>query len=107
MRTLAASVRRFRLLRDWLIFFLPLEAVDLRPDKMCAIALAKDFKNNAATKHIDVAYNILSNYSATVWGALSHVPTTVVVANGMTKPLVREKLTANDEMYGMAEMGSN
>lgn len=38
---------------------------------------------------------------------LSHVPTTAMVADAMTKPVDREKMMANVEMYGMVDMGSN
>lgn len=41
-----------RMLAD---FALPLEAVDLRADNMCAAKVAKDFENNFGTKHIDIA----------------------------------------------------
>lgn len=72
--------------------------VDLRAESMGAIALAKDFKDNTAMKHIDVAYNVSSDFSTEGCMVLSRVRTTAMVADGMKKPLDPEKLMANVEM---------
>lgn len=76
-------------------FLLLVVALDLRSDGTGDIGLDKEFNNTAATKHTDVAYNMQRDYCAKGLVSVTHVPTTVMVENGMTKPLGPEKLSLN------------
>ena len=60
-----------------------------------------EFKNNAATKHIDVAYHLSRDYAEQGYTQISYVPTSIMVADGMTKALKKDKLNSNLEMYGL------
>ena len=61
------------------------EAVDLRADNQGAISVAKDFKNNAATKHVDVAYHLTRDYVSKNLVKISYAPSRLMVADGATK----------------------
>lgn len=75
--------------------------VEIRADNQGAIILAQDFKMNARTKHIDVAYHLTRDYVAKNMVRMSYVPSEHMVADGMTKALGRIKHERNAKMFGL------
>jgi hypothetical protein len=60
-------------------------------DNQGAIALAKNPQFHARTKHIDIQHHFVREKVAEGRIQLKYVPTTQQVADGLTKPLCRDK----------------
>jgi hypothetical protein len=58
-------------------------------DNMGAIALTKNLHLNEQSKHIDIYYHFMCDLARNGRLRVSYVPTTDMVADGMTKPLQR------------------
>lgn len=80
--------------------------VDIRADNHGAIALPKSLKSSAATKQIDVAYHLQRDYIDKGSVKLSFISSAKMVADGMTKPLGKQKLIENAIFYGLVARGS-
>lgn len=68
--------------------------------------LSKDFKVNAATKHISTAYHLAKDYVSDGTVCISYVPTTLMVADGLTKAVNKVKLDANRTVMCLHEINS-
>lgn len=67
----------------------------IRADNQGAIAIAKDFKASAATRHIATAYHLTRDYISHGVIGLSYIPTALMVPDGMTKALGLNKHKEN------------
>ena len=104
---LARCVRESLWVRKMLNDFrLEIRTIELRADNQGAIALAKTFNSNAATKHIDVAYPLPRDYSEKGYVSISYISSANMVADGMTKGLDKTKLAQHRSMYGLIEVDS-
>jgi len=63
----------------------------LSVDNTGAIALAKEARFHACTKHIDVHYHFIRERVEDGTFEVTHVPTTEMLADGFTKPLTRDR----------------
>ena len=81
---------------------LPIERpILLHADNTSAIALAKNPEFHTRTKHIDVAFHFQRYYVKTGLIALHYIPTTDMIADGLTKPLNRAKFAEFVTMLGL------
>ena len=62
----------------------------LSVDNTGAIALVKEVRFHARTKHIDVHYHFVHEHVKNGTFEVTHVPTTEMLADGFTKPLTRD-----------------
>jgi hypothetical protein len=81
---------------------LPIERpIKLNADNTSAIALAKNPEFHTRTKHIDVAYHFQRYYIRNGLIQLHYIPTSDMVADGLTKPLNRQKFAAFVTLLGL------
>lgn len=71
-----------------------LKSVVIYGDNQGAIALAKNPRFHARTKHIDIQTHYIRDSIATKQVALEYVPTENQIADGLTKPLPRDAFQA-------------
>lgn len=82
-------------------------AIDIRADNQGTIALAKDFKPSAPTKHIATAYHLTRDYVAEKLVRMEYIPSALIAANGLPKALGRNKHWENYAMLGMVEINAD
>lgn len=82
-------------------FGLGVSAIDICADNQGAISLSQDYKLNASSKHIDTKYHMQRDYQDQGYVAIKYIPSDEMVADGMTKPLQKIKLHANNVKYGL------
>lgn len=80
--------------------------VEIRADNQGAIANAKGVKMNNASKHIGVCYHLQRDYVEKGAVRVEYVPSTMMVADGMTKALPKDKHFSNREMYGLVDLNA-
>ena len=78
-----------------------LETVIIYGDNQGAIALAKDPRSHGRTKHIDIANHFCRERVADKSVAFEYTPTDKQVADGLTKPLPRDKFEAFRSAIGL------
>jgi hypothetical protein len=82
---------------------LPIERpIMLNADNTSAIALAKNPEFHTRTKHIDVAYHFQRYYIKNGLIQLHYIPTSDMVADGLTKPLNKQKFAAFITLLGLS-----
>ena len=88
----------------WLRSFLwatPDDLLILNCDNQGAIALAKDNKFHACTKHIDVCYHFIREAVEDGKVAVQYIPTGDNVSDIFTKPLTKAKFWELAELLGL------
>ena len=78
-----------------------LKTVIIYSDNQGAIALAKDPRAHGRTKHIDIATHFCREKVADKSVAFKYTPTNRQVADGLTKPLARDKFEAFRDAIGL------
>ena len=78
--------------------------IDIYADNKGAISLANSNKSSAPTKHIDVSYHLTRDYCMKGYVDINYVASSQMVADGMTKPLDKQKLITNREMYSLVDI---
>jgi hypothetical protein len=78
-----------------------LETVTIYADNQGAIALAKNPEHHARSKHIDVQYHFIREHVEAERIKLTYISTHDMVADGLTKPLPRQKFQDFIIMLGM------
>ena len=78
-----------------------LETVTIHADNQGAIALAKNPEHHARTKHIDVQYHFIREHVEANRIKLNYLSTHDMAADGLTKPLLRQKFQEFVNMLGM------
>ena len=81
------------------------ETLTINCDNQGSIALSKDNKYHAHTKHIDVRYHFIRECVADGKIELSYVPTDDNVSDVFTKALPKPKFQQFVEMLGLKEIG--
>jgi hypothetical protein len=82
---------------------LPIERpIMLNADNISAIALAKNLEFHTRTKHIDVAYHFQRYYIKNGLIQLYYIPTSNMIADGLTKPLNRQKFAIFITLLGLS-----
>lgn len=79
----------------------PEVTMELKGDNNGAIALVKNRQVSERSKHIDVAYHYIRELQQKRRVNVSYVPTNEMVADGLTKPLAKQKFQQFIEMMGM------
>jgi hypothetical protein len=82
-----------------------LDTVTIHADNQGAIALAKNPEHHARTKHIDVQYHFIREHIEANRIKLSYLSTHDMPADGLTKPLSRQKFQQFVNMLGMRSGG--
>ena len=78
------------------------KTIDIRGDDKGAIALAKGWKNDSATKHIDVAHHLTRDYCSKNVVSITYVSTkTMLLADCFTKALGTQKIRESRSAYGL------
>ena len=70
-------------------------------DSANALQIAMRPENAARTRHIDIRYKWIQDRIKKGQFKIKHIPTTEMVADGLTKPLGREKFTQFVKMIGV------
>jgi len=78
-----------------------LDTVTVHADNQGAIALAKNPEHHARTKHIDVQYHFIREHIEANRIKLSYLSTHDMAADGLTKPLQRQKFQQFIDVLGM------
>ena len=78
-----------------------LETVIIYGDNQGAIALAKDPRSHGRTKHIDIANHFCREKVADKSVAFEYTPTDKQVADGLTKPLARDRFEMFRDAIGL------
>jgi hypothetical protein len=82
---------------------LPIERpIMLNADNTSAIALAKNPEFHTRTKYINVAYHFQRYYVKNGLIQLRYIPTSDMVADGLTKPLSRQKFAEFVTLLGLS-----
>ena len=76
--------------------------IKLNADNTSAIALAKNPEFHTRIKHIDVAYHFQRYYIRNGLIQLYYILTSDMVADGLTKPLNRQKFAAFVTLLGLS-----
>ena len=79
----------------------PARAITIHSDNQGAIALAKDNKFHARTKHIDVRYHFIREAVEDGKVSVVYVPTDENPADIFTKPLAKAKFRQFVELLGL------
>ena len=92
-----------RLLKELDIYGgLPGLPVLIHADNQGAIALSKDPKFHSRIKHIDVQWHFVRDQVRSGMIRLSYLPTDLMLADGLTKPLAKVKFNAFVNMMGLS-----
>jgi len=75
----------------------------IKGDNQGALALVKNPHLHERSKHIDIQYHHIRDLEARKRIAVSYIPTTDMVADGMTKPLDRIAFQRFKDLMGMTE----
>ena len=78
-----------------------MKTVIIYGDNQGAIALSKDLRSHGRTKHIDIANHFYREKVADKSVAFEYTPTDKQVADGLTKPLSRDKFEVFREAIGL------
>ncbi len=81
----------------------PEAILELKGDNNGAIALVKNRQVSERSKHIDVAYHHIRDLQKRGKINVSYVPTVDMKADGLTKPLAKQKFQRFLELIGMAK----
>ena len=76
-------------------------AAKIKGDNQGALALVKNPHLHERSKHIDIQYHHIRDLEARKRIAISYIPTTDMVADGMTKPLDRIAFQRFKDLMGM------
>jgi hypothetical protein len=79
--------------------------VQLFGDNMGALALAQNPEYHARSKHIDVQWHFVREKIQEKLVTLNYLPTDRMVADGLTKPLGKEKFKKFVDLMGMTTAG--
>jgi hypothetical protein len=79
-------------------------SLTIMTDNQGAIALAKDNKFHARTKHIDLRYHFICEAVKNKKVVMKYIPTSENVANIFMKPLLKPKFNQFVKMPGLAMM---
>ena len=74
-------------------------------DNQGALALVKNPHLHARSKHIDVSYHFIRDLAEKRMLQITYVPTTEMIADGMTKPLARMAFERFKRLLGLVEKG--
>lgn len=83
-----------------------LNATIIYCDNQGAIALAKNPESHACSKHIDIQWHYQREKVADGSIVLKYVPTSEQIADGLTKPLTKEKFLIFRKALGLEETPS-
>jgi hypothetical protein len=75
--------------------------VHMLGDNQGAIALAENPHLHDRSKHIAIAYHFIRDLVETQKAQITYIPTAEMVADGMTKPLLRTAFERFKEMLGV------
>src|SRR3954470_23981687 len=75
------------------------DPVTLHSDSMSSIDYSKDFKFHGRTKHIEIKYHFIRNKKDEVY--LSYMPTSDMVADPLTKPIVVDLFKTHVKAMGL------
>ena len=78
-----------------------LKATIIYCDNQGAVALAKNPKSHARSKHIDIQWHYQRKKVADSSVTLKYVPTSEQIADGLTKPLIKEKFPIFQKALGL------
>ena len=78
-----------------------IETVTIYCDSMAVLAYAKDPKYHGRTKHIDMRYHFIRDMVAQKEVILTHIPTSRMLADPMTKPIGREAFVTHVRALGL------
>ncbi|KAI0992387.1 hypothetical protein K3495_g15798, partial [Podosphaera aphanis] len=79
--------------------------VQMYGDNQGALALVKNPHLHARSKHIDVSYHFIRDLAEKRMLQITYVPTTEMIADGMTKPLARMTFERFKRLLGLVEKG--
>ena len=79
----------------------------LKGDNQAANSLVKNLHSHERSKHIDVAYHHIRDLAKKNIIELDYIPSSQMIADGMTKPLPRERFKAFVRQLGMQEWRSS
>lgn len=77
------------------------KSIKFKEDNQSCISLAREFKMNPRTKHIEVKYHHVREMIQNKEVFLEYCPTSEMVADIMTKPLDRVKLSYFQNLFGL------
>jgi hypothetical protein len=80
--------------------------VDIRGDNQGTLALVKNPELHDRSKHIDICYHFIRDLEAKGKVKVSYIPTTDIVADGLTKPLQRVAFEKFKSQLGLDLKGS-
>ena len=83
------------------------EPLTISCDNQGAIALAKDNKYHARTKHIDLRYHFVREAVEDKKIKVAYIPTDENVSDIFTKPLPKPKFQKFVELLGLRDKGPN
>jgi hypothetical protein len=75
--------------------------VQIKGDNQGTLALVKNLHLHEQSKHIDIQYYYIRDLEARKRITVSYIPTTSIVADGMTKPLDQIAFQRFRELIGM------
>ena len=81
--------------------------VQLKGDNQAANSLVHNHHIHERSKHIDVAYHHVRDLARRNLIQLSYIPSSEMIANGMTKPLPKERFSAFVRQLGIQEWRSS
>ena len=73
-------------------------------DSMVALAYAKDPKYHGKTKHIQIRYHFVKDMITQNEVVLRHIPTSKMVADPFTKPIVRDAFVRHAKSLGLCRI---
>jgi len=79
-------------------------STQLMGDNQAALALVKDAHIHERSKHIDVAYHHVRDLHKSNRIRVDYVPSADMIADGLTKPLTKEKFKAFVDQLGLQDM---
>ena len=98
----AKSVKEALCIRKLLFDFgIVPKTIDIRGDYKGTITLAKAWKNNSATKHIDMGYHLTRDYCCKNVVSIAYVSTKTMLADCFTKALGTQKIRESRWVYGL------
>ena len=85
----------------------PEAILELKEDNNDAIALVKNRQVSERSKHIDIVYHYIRDLQKLEKINVSYMPTNDMKADGLTKPLAKQKFQRFLELIGMRESTSS
>jgi hypothetical protein len=80
--------------------------VQIKGDNQGALALVKNPHLHERSKHIDIQYHHIRDLEEKKKITVSYIPTTEMIADGMTKPLDRTAFLRFKELMGLTSSRS-